>query len=113
MVYTSPPHVETLVLLLQILPPTDSINLSSPPNIDMCQFARLAQAKNLLRFVLAHISDHTYHPAFREEEVMQLDRTLHSLIELSEVEIQTKENSKSCAGMSLCRRYSHPHLWQT
>lgn len=34
---------------------------------------------------------------------MQLDRTLHALISLSEEELRIHENRRSCAGMSMCR----------
>jgi hypothetical protein len=74
----------------------------------MCQFARLVQATNLLSFVLSSISSEDREPyqsaGYREEEVMQLDRTLHALISLSEEELRVHENRRSCAGMSMCRR---------
>jgi hypothetical protein len=89
----------------QVFAPNHVLQLSCPSSTEMCQFARLAQAANLLNFVYDHISDKTYQPMFREEEAMQLDRTLHSLIELAEVEVLNREKLRSCAGMSLCRRY--------
>jgi hypothetical protein len=81
-------------------PPT----LSSPWNIDMGGFARLAQVTYLLGKVFRNISDFTLDESFRAEEKIQLDRTLRALVDASEVEEKEMRQVAVCGETAVCYR---------
>lgn len=66
----------------------------------MSKFALVAQAARLLGQVLKHVSRNSADQALRDEEGIQLDRTLHALIKAAE-----GVKSPDCDPIGICYRY--------
>lgn len=86
----------------QIMTPSYRINgLPSNSEINMGRFARSAHAIHLLSLVVRHITTDFPSPSLKEEEVIQLDRTLHSLIMLCRLE-STRTQKLYCNPVAIC-----------
>jgi hypothetical protein len=70
----------------------------------MGRYARFSQSAYLLGRVLRHVSDVNVEKSFRDAMAIQLHRTLHSLISLSEIEPSIR-NTDFCTLTALCNRY--------
>jgi len=66
-------------------------------------FARFAQATNLLAHVLRHVSDATSDETLDAQEAIQLDRTIRSLINLTEFNGHIKKTAV-CLQTAVCYR---------
>lgn len=69
----------------------------------MGMFARFCQATNLLAHALRHVSDTISHETFHSQEAIQLDRTIHSLINLTKVEGNIRQTTV-CLQTAVCYR---------
>jgi hypothetical protein len=67
----------------------------------MGRFARFAQATYLLGQVFRHISDQPRDEAFHKQEGIQLNRTLHALVNLSQSEAEG-QNLEFCTQTAVC-----------
>ena len=77
--------------------------VASPANVGMGTLARMAQAAYLLGYVLRLINEANRDSSARSEEILQLDRTIWSLINLSYAEGQISRMAV-CGQTSLCYR---------
>jgi hypothetical protein len=92
---------------LQLRTPSYAMTSSSPADLSMGPFARLAQATYLLDQVLRHIGD-TAIPE-RDEEAIQLDQALRALAAFT-VNETTRRKIKLCCYTALCNRSApSPH----
>jgi hypothetical protein len=82
---------------------------STPANINMGPFARLAQATHLLDRVLRHVQDSAMPAKPREEEAIQLDQALRALVAFTANET-TRRQMKLCCHTALCHRLGAPLL---
>ncbi|KAL7905000.1 fungal-specific transcription factor domain-containing protein [Trichoderma velutinum] len=78
--------------------------LSTPVEVKMGKFARLAQATHLLGRVLRHIRDPTADEGFLSEEREALDRALRSLLSLTVAEEMADTDTAFCSPMALLGR---------
>jgi hypothetical protein len=67
----------------------------------MGSFARFAQATYLLGQVFRHVSDQPTDNTFCEQEVAQLNRTLHALVHLSQSEAEATKR-EFCTQTAVC-----------
>ncbi|KAM0256108.1 hypothetical protein ACHAQJ_005195 [Trichoderma viride] len=79
--------------------------LSTPVEVKMGKFARLAQATHLLGRVLRHIRDPTTDTGFLSEEREALDRALRSLLSLTVAEEMAGTDTAFCSPMALLGRW--------
>jgi hypothetical protein len=87
-----------------MLSPDTLFTVASPANVGNGTLARLAQAAYLLGYVLRLINQSSNESSPRSEEVLQLDRTIWSLINLSYTEGQIRRMAV-CGQTSLCYRF--------
>lgn len=76
---------------------------SSPGDINMGRFARLAQATYLLDRVLGHIQDSEMSTEDRDEEAVYLDKALCALVAFTASETARRQ-IKLCSQAALCHR---------
>ncbi|UKZ55092.1 hypothetical protein TrVGV298_008909 [Trichoderma virens] len=81
--------------------PENDLTLSSCSSLEMGRFARFAQATALLGKVLRHICDDIIDESLYDEEGVQLQRTLSSLVNLSFIEGQAR-NLEFCTQTATC-----------
>ncbi|KFY50634.1 hypothetical protein V495_00145 [Pseudogymnoascus sp. VKM F-4514 (FW-929)] len=81
--------------------PKYAMTASTPVNINMGPFARLAQATHLLDRVLRHVQDSAMPAKPREEEAVQLDQALRALVAFTAAET-TQRQMKLCCHTALC-----------
>ena len=93
----------------QVIDPARLFTVSSPSNINMGSFARLAQATSLLGRVFRHIGDLTADKKFHHEEAAQLDRTIRALNNLAKAEGQLRD-MVICPQTAICYRYAIAYL---
>jgi hypothetical protein len=86
-----------------VLAPDTLYTVASPASVENGTLARLAQAAYLLGYVFRLISPSSNNSSPAIEEVLQLDRTLWSLINLSYAEGQITRMAV-CSQTSLCYR---------
>lgn len=86
-----------------MLSPDTLFAVASPANVNNGTLARLAQAAYLLGYVLRLMNESNSNSSSLSEEVLQLDRTIWSLINLSYTEGQIRRMAV-CAQTSLCYR---------
>lgn len=86
-----------------MLAPDTLYTVASPASVKNGTLARLAQAAYLLGYVFRLISSSSNTSSPSAEEVLQLDRTIWSLINLSYVEGQIRRMAV-CGQTSLCYR---------
>ncbi|KAE9368102.1 hypothetical protein N431DRAFT_494935 [Stipitochalara longipes BDJ] len=81
----------------------DEFTVFSPANIRIGMFARFCQATNLLSQVLRHVSEGTANETFDIQEAVQIDRTIRSLITLTNYEGQLRATAV-CLQTAVCYR---------
>ncbi|KAL4982803.1 hypothetical protein BDW68DRAFT_170151 [Aspergillus falconensis] len=86
----------------EVMVPGYSMIASTPCSISMGRFARLAQATYLLDRVLRHTQDRTLSAESREEEAIQLDRSLSALLTFTANETE-RRGIKICSQAALCQ----------
>ncbi|KAL4997081.1 hypothetical protein BDV10DRAFT_98895 [Aspergillus recurvatus] len=86
----------------EVMVPGCSMTASTPCSINMGRFARLAQATYLLDRVLRHTQDRTLSAGSREEEAIQLDKALSSLLTFTANETE-RRGIKICSQAALCQ----------
>ena len=80
------------------------INLSTTSDSNMGRFARLVLAIHLLSRVLRHASQFFSEGLLQIEESIQLDRTIHALIVLCELEGK-RRSLRYCNPIDMCHRF--------
>ena len=86
-----------------MLSPETLFNVASPASVQNGTLARLAQAAYLLGHVFRLINESNSHFSSLDEEILQLNRTIWSLINLSYAEGQIRRMAV-CGQTSLCYR---------
>lgn len=86
-----------------MLSPETLFAVGSPANVKNGTLARLAQAAYLLGYVLRLVNDSDSNPRPLSDEILQLDRTIWSLINLSYTEGQIRRMAV-CGQTSFCYR---------
>jgi hypothetical protein len=82
--------------------PNYPINSPVGSSVNMGRFARLSHATYLLSQVIRHTSDESLtDTAIREEDMVQLDRTIRALMVVCEQESQ-RTNLRYCSPLSIC-----------
>ncbi|KAH8819056.1 hypothetical protein F5884DRAFT_759321 [Xylogone sp. PMI_703] len=100
-----------------IMPTGELFTTASPSSANMGRFTLVAHIAKLLSQVLRHVSDNTSDARAHYEEAIQLDRTIHALLEVSETESQESPtpicNQSAILEstlMILHERYSSPNV---